>query len=284
MSVPRIAAVHDLSAYGRCSLTVIMPTLSAMGVQCCPLLTAYLSTHTGGFEGNTFLDLTEQIKLVAAHWRQLNLTFDGIYTGFMGSAAQITHTAEFIRTFQNPACTVLIDPVMGDHGKPYRTYTPEMCRKMTELSALADIITPNRTEAAVLLGKEYAALRLDREEDCRRWAEELSAHGARSVVLKGVSLHPNWAGAVCFDRETGAVSYADAPRTPGEFHGTGDLFASVISGALARGWRLAEAAQLAAEFVSQCTAAQGSPCRDGLEFEPLLWRLGQRMEEGKCRS
>ncbi|MDE7219796.1 MAG: pyridoxal kinase, partial [Oscillospiraceae bacterium] len=124
MSVPRIAAVHDLSAFGRCSLTVILPTLSAMGVQCCPVLTAYLSTHTGGFENNTFLDLTDQMEPVTEHWRSLGLAFDAVYTGFMGSREQIQRTADLIRAFRRPGCRILVDPVLGDHGRPYGSYTP----------------------------------------------------------------------------------------------------------------------------------------------------------------
>ncbi|MDE7218602.1 MAG: bifunctional hydroxymethylpyrimidine kinase/phosphomethylpyrimidine kinase, partial [Oscillospiraceae bacterium] len=174
----------------------------------------------------------------------------------------------------------LVDPVMGDHGRPYRTYTPDMCRAMAELADLADVITPNVTEAALLLGVDYKDIRLDRASDCRRWAERLSGNGVRSVVLKGASLEPETLGAVCFDREDGRISFVSAPLVPGQFHGTGDLFASVLSGALVRGWSLEAAAQLAAEFTSACARRQGTPCREGMDFEPLLWRLGQRMEEG----
>lgn len=283
MAVPRIAAVHDLSAFGRCSLTIIMPTLSAMGVQCCPVLTAYLSTHTGGFEGNTFLDLTDQMPPLTRHWKSLGLTFDALYTGFMGSSEQIRRTAELLEAFRSPSCRVLVDPVMGDHGKPYRTYTGEMCRDMVGLANLADIVVPNRTEAAILLDEDYHALRLDSEAECRGWAERLSGKGSRSVVLKGVSLIPDRIGAVCFDRESGRTEFVSAPRHPGQFHGTGDLFASVLAGALARGWTLPEAAQLAADFVSLCVRAQGTPSREGLNFEPLLWRLGLKMEDASCQ-
>ena len=161
MPIPRAAAIHDLSGFGRCSLTIVIPVLSAMGVQCCPLPTAYLSTHTGGFTGNTFLDLTEQMEPIAAHWAALDLRFDGIYTGFMGSRRQIELTAEFLRAFRRQGCPAVVDPVMGDHGRPYRTYTPEMCRAMASLAELAGVITPNRTEAALLLDVPYGDLRLD---------------------------------------------------------------------------------------------------------------------------
>lgn len=281
MSTPRIAAVHDLSAFGRCSLTVVIPTLSAMGVQCCPLLTAYLSTHTGGFTNNTFLDLTDQMQPVAAHWRSEGVAFDAVYTGFMGSGEQIDLTASFIRDFSRPGCRVVVDPVMGDNGRPYRTYTPQMCRAMVGLAALADVITPNRTEAALLLGERYEELDLTSEQACRRCCGMLSRNGRRSVVLTGVSLTESAIGAACFDRETGRVEFTAAPLVPGAFHGTGDLFASVLTGALTRGWPLTEAAQLASEFTSQCarrTLAEAAPRREGVSFEPLLWRLGQQME------
>lgn len=287
MPAPRVAAIHDLSGFGRCSLTIVMPVLSAMGAQCCPLPTALLSTHTGGFQGNTFLDLTDQMGPVTAHWKAEGVDFDAIYTGFMGSREQIALTGTFIRTFKRPGCSVVVDPVMGDHGRAYRTYTPEMCQAMAELAALADVITPNRTEAALLLGEDYDALRLDREEDCRRWCEALSLGGRRSVVLTGVSLGEDTVGAACFDRSTGGVAFAAANRVDGEFHGTGDLFASVLVGAVVRGWSLAEAAQLAAEFTGRCaqrTWEEGTPRREGVDFEPLLWRLGQRAEAEVCRS
>lgn len=281
---PRVAAIHDLSGFGRCSLTIVIPTLSVMGVQCCPVATAYLSTHTGGFEGNTFLDMTDQLAPVAAHWSRLGLAFDAVYTGFMGSREQIALTADFIRAFKTPGNQIIVDPVMGDHGKPYRTYTPDMCRAMAELAALADVITPNRTEAAALLGEEYAALCLDSEQDCRRWCEALSLDGRRSVVLTGVSLAPDAVGAACFDRNTGRTDFASAPLVEGQFYGTGDLFASVLAGALVRGAPLAEAAGLAAEFTSQCvrrTWEENRPRREGVDFEPLLWRLGRRVEEAR---
>lgn len=284
MTVPRVAAVHDLSCFGRCSLTIVLPTLSAMGVQCCPLPTACLSTHTGGFAGNTFLDLTEQMEPIAAHWAALDIRFDGIYTGFMGSRRQIDLTADFLRTFCRPDCPAIVDPVMGDHGRPYRTYTPEMCRAMASLVELADVITPNRTEAALLLDVPYGELCLDTEADCRRWAEALSLDGRRSVVLTGAAVEPGTAGAVCFDKTTGRTSFAAAPLAEGSFHGTGDLFASVLTGALVRGSGLTEAAVRAAEFVSLCarrTREAGSPVREGVVFEDQLWRLNAPAGPGR---
>lgn len=276
MSAPRVAAIHDLSGFGRCSLTIVMPVLSAMGLVCCPVPTALLSTHTG-YEGNTFLDLSDEMAGFTAHWQSLRLGFDGIYTGFLGSRRQIGLTESFIRTFRRRKTTVVVDPVLGDHGRPYRTCTPELCRGMGELARLADVIVPNRTEAAILLDRPYQEVTLETEDDCRRWAEELSLGGRRSVVLTGVSLAPERVGAACFDRRTGRVEVVSAPQAAGSFHGTGDLFASVLTGGLVRGMSLAAAAGLAAEFTARCaarTAAADLPEREGVEFEPLLWRLG----------
>ena len=256
-----------------------MPALSAMGVQCCPVPTAYLSTHTGGFTGNTFLDLTDQMAPVTEHWHREGVTFDAVYTGFMGSREQMRLTADLIGAFRGEKTLVVIDPVMGDHGRPYRTYTQEMCAAMTQLALQADVLTPNRTEATILLDVPYEELRLDTEASCRRWVQELSRSGERSVVLTGISLAADTAGAACFDRATGEISFVTAKRVEGEFHGTGDLFASVLTGALVRGRSLAESARAAAEFVSLVaahTAAQDIPRREGVDFEPLLWRLGQQ--------
>lgn len=144
--LPRVAALHDLSCFGRCALTVVLPTLSAMGVQTVPLPTALLSTHTGGFVSPYFADLTPEMEKISAHWQTIDLTFDAIYTGFLGSAEQIDVVEQFLTRFRREAL-VLIDPVMGDNGVLYSTYTPEMAGRMQELCAHADLITPNLTEA-----------------------------------------------------------------------------------------------------------------------------------------
>ena len=198
---PRIAAIQDISGFGRCSTTVVLPVLAAMGGECCPLLTACLSAHTAfpASEKATFLDLTGQMAGTAAHWAELGVTFDAIYSGFLGSAGQIGLIEDFYRQFRREGTLVLVDPVMGDHGKPYRTYTPELCGRMRDLAAQADVITPNLTEAALLLEEDYADLPRD-EEGLRAWLERLSLDGRRSVVLTGVSLRPGAIGAGCFDR------------------------------------------------------------------------------------
>lgn len=275
---PRVAAIHDLSGFGRCSLTIVMPVLSAMGVQCCPLPTAYLSTHTGGFTGNTFLDMTEELDKAMAHWEQLGLSFQAVYTGFMGNERQMALSAGFIRAAASPGI-VVVDPVMGDHGALYRTYTSAMCQAMKRLAEAADIIVPNLTEAALLLDVPYSSLDAATEDGCRRIVDALGLHGRRSVVLTGVSLQAGQTGAACFDRTTGQTSFVQTSFISRPFHGTGDLFASVLTGALVQGKSLHAAAALAAEFVRLCavhTAPQDLPAREGIDFEPMLGWLTPR--------
>ena len=278
MLTPRAAAIHDLSGFGRCSLTVAIPILSAMGVQCCPLPTAFLSTHTGGFQGFTFLDMTEEMPRIARHWKSLDLRFQAIYSGFLGSERQIDVVADFIRTFRSEDTIVVVDPVMGDDGRAYQTYTPAMCAGMCRLAELADVITPNLTEAAFLLDREYAAL--DRSEaGLRRLTEELSLGGKRSVALTGASLKPGKTGAMCFDARTGQTRAVQTDFIVHPLHGTGDVFASVLTGALLRGRSLEEAAGQAVEFIRACavrTVEQDLPLREGVDFEPLLGLLMDR--------
>lgn len=272
MSTPRIAAIHDLSCFGRCSLTIALPVLSAMGCQCCPLPTALLSAHTG-FPGNTFLDLTAEMGRIADHWTAMDLQFDAIYSGFLGSADQVDTVARFFDTFKKSDTAVIVDPVMGDHGTAYRTCTPELCRGMRVLAENADVITPNLTEAALLLDHPYEEIqRTDAYEVVRR----LSLGGRRSVVLTGYSSESGQTGALYFDRDSGESKAVQTPREPQDFSGTGDLFASVLAGGVARGVPLFQAAQAAADFVRDCTArtlAEGLTEQDGVDFEPLLGQL-----------
>ena len=272
MSTPRIAAIHDLSCFGRCSLTIALPVLSAMGCQCCPLPTALLSAHTG-FSGNTFLDLTVEMGRIAEHWAAMDLQFDAIYSGFLGSADQVDTVARFFDTFKKSDTAVIVDPVMGDHGTAYRTCTPELCRGMRVLAENSDVITPNLTEAALLLDRPYEEIR---QSDAYEVVRRLSLGGRRSVVLTGYFSEPGQTGALCFDRDSGESKAVQTPREPQDFSGTGDLFASVLAGGVARGVPLFQAAQAAADFVRDCiarTLAEGLTEQDGVDFEPLLGQL-----------
>lgn len=272
MSTPRIAAIHDLSCFGRCSLTIALPVLSAMGCQCCPLPTALLSAHTG-FPGNTFLDLTVEMGRIADHWAAMDLQFDAIYSGFLGSADQVDTVARFFDTFKKSDTAVIVDPVMGDHGTAYRTCTPELCRGMRVLAENSDVITPNLTEAALLLDRPYEEIR---QADAYEVVRRLSLGGRRSVVLTGYSSEPGQTGTLCFDCDSGESKAVQTPREPQDFSGTGDLFASVLAGGVAKGVPLFQAAQAAADFVRDCiarTLAEGLTEQDGVDFEPLLGQL-----------
>ena len=272
MSTPRIAAIHDLSCFGRCSLTIALPVLSAMGCQCCPLPTALLSAHTG-FPGNTFLDLTVEMGRIADHWTAMDLQFGAIYSGFLGSADQVDTVARFFDTFKKSSTAVIVDPVMGDHGTAYRTCTPELCRGMRVLAENSDVITPNLTEAALLLDRPYEEIR---QADAYEVVRRLSLGGRRSVVLTGYSSEPGQTGTLCFDRDSGESKAVQTPREPQDFSGTGDLFASVLAGGVAKGVPLFQAAQAAADFVRDCiarTLAEGLTEQDGVDFEPLLGQL-----------
>ena len=274
---PRVAAIHDLSAFGRCSLTVVAPVLSAMGVQCCPIPTAYLSTHTGGFSDMVRLDLTEEMEGTIAHWEGLGLSFDGVYTGYLASARQAKLCIRAVKNLRSAGGVAVVDPVLGDGGKLYSACTAELGSAMKELCAHADVITPNLTEAAFLLGEDYSSLTGEGAEGLEL-ARRLSDGGRHSVVLTGVSDGPGKVGAACYDRRTGKTELVTARRVEGQYHGTGDIFSAVLTGGLVKGASLADAAARAVQFVSLCVARtrkQEYPRREGVDFEPLLGRLAE---------
>lgn len=273
---PKIAVVHDMCGFGRCSMTVALPVLAAMGGQCCPVPTAYLSAHTGFPDSGraVFHDLTEQLPGVASHWAELGVELDAIYSGFLGSARQVDYLLSFLARFRREGTIVLVDPVMGDHGRAYRTCTPDLRARVAELAAQADVITPNLTEAALLLGEPY------RENlnaaTLRAWLERLSLEGRRSVAITGISTTPAELGAACIERTGGRIFFAMARREEGSFPGTGDLFASVLLGSLLAGEGLQSAAAAAVDFVSKSvrrTLALGTPVLEGVQFEGLLGEL-----------
>lgn len=266
----KVAAIHDLSCYGRCSLAVILPVLSVMGVQCCPLPGTVLSTHTGGFGAVARTDLTDQVTGTLRHWEQLGLSFDGIYTGYMATTEQIRQAMEAVERLSGSRTQVVVDPVLGDHGRLYSSITVEMAKAMGELCAQAQVITPNLTEAAILLGLAPDALLERRGVEL---AVELSGQGQRSVVVTGIIPEPGYTGAVWFDHTTGQTGTTVAMRAPGEYPGTGDLFAAVLTGSLMMGESLERGVSRAAHFIARCaayTAALGTDAREGVLFEPLL--------------
>ncbi|MGN1021023.1 MAG: pyridoxamine kinase [Aristaeellaceae bacterium] len=267
----QVLAIHDLSCVGRCSLTVALPVLSACGIHTSALPTALLSTHTGEFTGYTCLDLTEEMRGIRDHFATLPLRFDGLYTGFLGSFAQIELVGEVLARYRRAEGLTLVDPVMADHGQLYATYTREMAEGMGELCRLADVIVPNLTEACILLDRPYDPA--PGEGTVRGLLEALAArYGCGQVIITGVS-RGDQLGACGFCAADGSFSYAGAPRLPQVFYGTGDVFASALMGAMLCGKATAEAAKVAVDFTHLAmlhTLDNGLPLRYGVAFEQAI--------------
>lgn len=267
----RALAIHDLSCVGRCSLTVALPVLSACGVHTSALPTALLSTHTGEFTGYTCLDLTEEMRAIAAHFATLPLDFDGIYTGFLGSYAQIRLVGDVIERYRGAGTLTLVDPVMADQGRLYATYTREMAGGMGELCRLADVMVPNLTEAAILLDEPYAPH--PTWDHVRGMMERLSSrYSCGQVVVTGV-LRDGLLGAASFRAADGTAAFAGGAQLPQVFYGTGDVLASALMGAMLRGLPLEAAVRAAVDFTHEAmehTLANGLPLRYGVAFEQAL--------------
>jgi len=263
---PRVMAIHDLSGVGKCSLTVILPILSAMGAEVAALPTAILSTHTGNIAGYTYRDLTDDMLPMAEHWHALGLTFDALYSGWLGSARQAALVRTIFAQHSRPGTITVVDPVMGDHGRLYSTYTEERIEDMRALCAGADLITPNLTEAYFLLGDAYSGDRLT-EAQIHRLCTRLCALGAAKAVVTGVSTAPGMIGAAAFD---GSLSLHQTPHIEGKWHGTGDIFCAVLLGSLLRGLPLGGAAARATAFTHASiarTLGLGTDPRFGVDFE-----------------
>ncbi len=247
--IPKVAAIHDLSGFGRSSLTVVIPILSAMGMQVSPLPTAVLSTHSQ-IEGYELVDLTANMRSFLSHWKTLDINFDAIYSGFLGSEEQIEIVAEMIRDFKREKQLVVVDPVLGDDGELYGPFGNDMASKMRNLIKYANVITPNLTEAALLLNEPYAAKIT--EKKVKKWAYELSKRGPDTVIITSVPDVKN-------NKTTSVIAYNKSDKRywkvscdylPGSYPGTGDAFTSVIVGALLQGDSLPIALDRAVEFVS----------------------------------
>jgi len=277
----RIAAIHDISCFGRCSLTVALPILSAAGLETSVIPTAILSTHTGGFTGYTFRDLTDDILPVAEHWQSLGIGFDALYTGFLGSPEQLEIVAKVFDRFRTKGNLILVDPVMADNGQLYKLFSDDFPRGMAGLCAKADVIVPNMTEAALLLGDMYKPGPYT-ESYVKGILKGLSALGPKKVVLTGVCFDDERLGAATYDRRTGDVQYAFAERIPGYYHGTGDVFASALLASLMRGATIARAAEIAVRFTVgsiERTRRAGTDVRFGVNFEQGLLSLAEKLNE-----
>ncbi len=274
--VKKVAAIHDLSGYGRASLTTIIPILSNMKVQVCPVPTAILSSHTGGFEGYSFIDLTDYMQEHINHWKKLDLEFDCIYSGFLGSPKQIEVVADFIDFFGKKAKFTVVDPVMGDNGKLYKTMDNDMVVGMRNLIKKADIITPNFTEVMYLLGKEYDK-NIDIEK-VKEYLKELSNMGPKIVIATSVpEMEENKVdkktSVVAYDRENDVFWRVSCRYIPASYPGTGDAYTSVVIGSLLQGDSLPMAIERGVQFITQCIMASYGfkyPKKEGVLLEKML--------------
>ena len=269
----RVLAVHDISGVGRCSLTVALPIISAAGVECSVLPTAVLSTHTGGFTGYTCRDLTEDFLPMARHWEKLGEKFDAIYMGYLGSFAQMDMMREVFSILADEDTLIAVDPVMGDNGKLYAAFDMTFPPAMRELCTHADLIKPNMTEAALLLGEEYQPGPYTKDYVEGLLARLAEATKVRQIVLTGVYFNEKTLGAATFDAETGEIAYICGENVPGLYHGTGDVFGSALVGALVRGMTLSDSVRAAVDFTVaaiRTTAKAGTDIRYGVNFEANL--------------
>ena len=268
----RIVTIQDISCVGKCSLTVALPIISAAGVETAVLPTAVLSTHTA-FSGFTFKDLTDEITPISDMWKKLGIDFDAIYTGYLGSFEQLALVDKFFTDYKTDSSVILVDPVMADNGKLYTGFTAEFAKSMAALCAKADIIVPNLTEASFMLGIEYNP---DYDEDyIKEVLKKLTDLGAPKAVLTGVSFEESRIGAYAYDSTTGEYFSYFNERLPVAFHGTGDIFASSMLGAIMRGAGLLESLTVATDYTLACmkeTMKDENHRTYGVNFETALPR------------
>lgn len=271
----RVLSIQDISCVGKCSLTVALPIISAAGIETAILPTAVLSTHTV-FNGFTFRDLTDDIPGIAEHWLKEKIKFDGISTGYLGSFRQIELVGKIFEDFSHPGMLRFVDPAMGDNGRLYPGFDDAFARKMGELCGKADIIVPNFTEAAFMLGEEYMADKDYSADDVKALLKRLCGLGSPIAVLTGVSLEKGKYGVMAYDSTKDEFCEYYSEHLPYSFHGTGDVFSSACFAALMYGKPLAEALKVAVEFTIEAirkTVAQENPIWYGVDFELAIPKL-----------
>lgn len=272
--VKKVLAIHDLACVGRCSLTVILPILSAMGFQVCPLPTAILSSHPAGFVKVSVNDLTDNLKKINNSWKENALNFDCVYTGFLASNKQIDICEELIKEYKQNDLYIYVDPVMADDGVKYSMMNNEFVEKMKHLVALADLVTPNYTEACLLLGKKYESGNIV-PESLAEWLEELAQMGPSKVVITGVKVDNDIVN-VGYDKKTGVFYSVRNKKIDCKYSGTGDMFGSVLVGELLSGDGFGLAIKNASNFVGKAIERSielGEPLREGACFEDCLGNL-----------
>ncbi|MDO4490203.1 MAG: pyridoxamine kinase [Lachnospiraceae bacterium] len=280
MTDKRVLTIQDISCMGQCSLTVALPIISACGVETIILPSAVLSTHTGGFTGYTFRDLTEDIPGIMNHWKSENIRFDCLYTGYLGSITQIDYVTELKKEVIREDGLLIVDPAMADFGSLYYGFDQNFVEHMARLCGTADVILPNMTEAAFMTGSELM-LENHTEEYILDLIEKLSALGARKVVLKGISYEPDKIGVAVYDSTTKALQYYFTEKISKGSHGTGDCYAAAFTGALMQGRDTLEAAKIAADFVVECIkkTVDDDSHWYGVKFEKALPMLVQELNK-----
>ncbi len=274
----RVAAIHDISCFGKCSLTVALPIISAAGIECAGIPTAVLSTHTGGFSGYTFRDLTDDIMPVATHWKKEALTFDAVYTGYLGSVEQIDLVCRAVDTFGTNDTLLIVDPVMADHGKLYAGFSESFPKEMVRLCAKADIITPNITEAALMTDIPYCDAPHS-EEYIKDLLAALRKITSGKIVLTGVCFKEGEIGAACLEGDK--LEYIFTPHVNAAYHGTGDIFTSTLTCGILNGKSLSESALIAAKFTAGCiklTKEEYPEMKYGVNFEAQIPNLLKLLE------
>ena len=273
----RILTIQDISCVGKCSLTVALPIISAMGVEAAILPTAVLSTHTM-FKNFTVKDLTDQIKPITNHWKQENVDFGAIYTGYLGSFEQIDLMKELFDEFKTESNILFVDPAMADNGKLYPAFDEAFAKYMATLCGKADIIVPNITEACFITGMEY---RTEYDEDyIKEMLNNLCRLGAKISLLTGVSFEEGKTGVMGYDSEKAEYFYYSHAKLPVSYHGTGDIFSSTCVGAMMNGLDWKDAAKVAADYTAECirlTLEDPSKPWYGVNFEQAIPYLVKRI-------
>lgn len=271
MSYKRILTIQDISCVGQCSLTVALPILSACGVETAILPSAVLSTHTSGFTGYTFRDLTGDMPAISDHWKKEQIQFEAIYTGYLGSREQISYIRKMFKELKTATGITVVDPAMADNGKLYPGFDDAYVEAMVALCADADYVVPNITEACFLTGMEFKT-QYDRSYiDALLTA--LTEKGMSNVVLTGVSYAEGRTGVVVYEK--GVYSYYEHEKLPNSCHGTGDIYASALVGAMMRGKTAVQAAKIAADYTVDCIKETAKLDNHwyGAAFEPVLYKL-----------
>lgn len=271
MSYKKILTIQDISCVGQCSLTVALPVISACGIETCVLPSAVLSTHTAGFSGYTFRDLTDDMPKIKEHWQKENIKFDAIYTGYLGSTKQIDYVKDIFASVAKDECVKIVDPAMADNGKLYPGFDNAFVEEMKTLCCEADYIIPNLTEACLLTDIEY------KTEYDRAYIDSIlnkfTAMGCKNIIFTGVSYSQGKTGVVVL--ENGEYKYYEHELLPNSCHGTGDIYASAFAGAFVRGKSAYDAAKIAADYAIECIKATADEENHwyGAKFEPVLYKL-----------